>query len=157
MSEPSTNFPSPDGLLGLASALGALQSDFKHYREDLSRAFAELRSEFSDYGEQITALEEARTDDRARLDKALAIFEKALAGIEENVSRNANTPTKPIPTVANATPPARKEREQTSAYHTRLAAFADEHGFPPPPKPKSLEDRVSYDRRVSAWGAALSA
>jgi len=155
MSDHHTNTPSPAGLLEIARALGALQATFNHYVEDQSRAFAEQRSE---YGERFDALETARDEDRALLNDMRMVIEQLATVVEKQVSSTGGNKPKNAAAEATAptTYPARKEREQTSAYRARLVTWADEHGFESPPKLKNLEDRTSYDRRVAAWGSTLA-
>lgn len=153
MSEPSTNTPSPDGLIGRATALGALRSDFNHHREDQSGAFANLRSEQDERDE---ATEARISELEARHDELVEILENVVATMTEYASRNPPAPSKAQTRSGITSQPAeRGDKETNKAYYTRLRAWSKETGVSAPPETKPLANTSQYNARVEKWLAEI--
>jgi hypothetical protein len=152
MSEPSSNTPAPDGLIGLATNQGALQADLKHHVEDNNRTINELRSEQAERDE---AQDQRITDVETRLSTVLDRIDTVLAAME-TTSRNGDT--KPKNTAADATPtsPTRRKGEKSQALHARAVEFAEKHGVTPPPKPGNFDTAREYDKKLASWGQQVS-
>jgi len=153
MSEHSTTTTqAPDGLIGLATGLGALRSDLNHHIDDQNRAFDELRSS---HAERFTSLETTVSDLTARLDELVSIIEKAAEAEAEYLSQKSSHPATSTPKVEDTAPPARKPRENNKAFYERLIEWANERGTDAPPKLKSTEFPNAYDKRIREWGQEI--
>lgn len=153
MSDHNTNTPSPDGLLGIATALGALQATFNHHVEDQSRASVEQRSE---YGERFEALEAARDEDRALLNDMRGVIEQLVAVVEKQVPNTGGNKPKNAAANTRLTPPTRRKGEKSQTLHARAVEFAEEHGVTPPPKPANFDTAREYDKKLASWGQQVS-
>lgn len=149
MSEHSTtSTQSPDGVIGLATGLGALRSDLNHHIEDQIRAFDELRSA---QGEQFATLEDAVNNLETRLTELASILNEAVTAMQAYASRNGGTPATSTPRNERTSPPTRNARENNKSLYTRLVKWAEERGVDAPPKPKGTEFPNAYDTRLQAW------
>lgn len=155
MSENSTTTTqSPDGLIGLATNLGALRSDLNHHIEDQNRTLAELHTTFS--------------DERAALEERIIALESTVSGLAKVLHEAVEamvkyTETKREPSTSakasSITTPVRERGETNRAFFDRLTRWADAHGVERPPKAKTgpVASTSNYDQAVLEWSRSLSA
>ena len=137
----------PGGITGLAMIVGQLRAELDRQRDDHQRELNTIRTAFSDFQAERESREVAMLETIETLTDVVTAAKAPAKAPAPTGSKPAATNDVPAPL------PTMTPNERPSAYHKRLASWAEANGLEAPPTPPTgpVANSRAYGEKVSRF------